>query len=166
MTIYFGMYWINQSQCIVQFAIGSIVISTNIIACGSIENTKKVVDKCKEVINTSTLANNQNIFLTMDNLYYRLLNKCEKLEAQIKLKLQMVDKQKVLALYEQIKDQYSVNQEETYETLEKPRASIKTTKFKSIATDLYDEEDSHEIDITEDDDSDAEDEIIIDDEDK
>lgn len=68
-------------------------------------NAKEILGKCKEMLNKSTLANKEQIFLTMDKLYYKLTNKCEKLEGKIKNKLQAIDKQKVFNLIDKVKDE-------------------------------------------------------------
>ncbi|MBQ3502443.1 MAG: hypothetical protein IJA72_02150, partial [Clostridia bacterium] len=64
----------------------------------NIAQAKEVVDKCKELINESTLTNKKTIFLVMDNLYYKLTTKCDKLQDRIKFRLQLVDKQKMFSM--------------------------------------------------------------------
>ncbi len=136
----------------------------------NIAHVKEVVDNCKELINSSTLANKKNIFLIMDNLYYKLTTKCDQLQGQIKLKLQLVDKQKVFAMIESMDemDKNSASDDE-FETLSIPQRkgniNNKAYASKGIASNLYDDEDEqHEIHISEDDtDSEAEEEIVIDD---
>lgn len=111
---------------------------------------KEVIDKCKDIINSSTISGKSSIFLVMDNLYYKLCKKCDTLIKTIKTKLQMVDKEKMFALLEAIEG-------------EKPNAkSAKSSSHKGIATDLYDDDEPNEIHITEDDDGEAEDEVVID----
>ena len=51
-----------------------------------IANIKEVIDDCKDKINATTIPNKNQIFLVMDNLYYKLSQKCEKLTQKIKLK--------------------------------------------------------------------------------
>lgn len=143
----------------------------------NIAQAKEVVDKCKDIINSSTITNKHGIFLIMDNLYYKLTKKCDKLEEQIKLKLQLVDKQKMFSMLEQIENpepnipkrkKRSNDLAEETETLSAPERKTKTKdediNKKDITSDLYDDDDGHEIHITEDDGTDdAEDEIVIDD---
>ncbi len=111
---------------------------------------KEVLDKCKDIINSSTITGKSSIFLVMDNLYYRLCKKCDALMQKIKLKLQMVDKEKMFALLE------TIESEQTNTTSEK------ASSFKGIASDLYDDDEPDEIHISEDDDVEAEDEVVID----
>ena len=90
----------------------------------------------------------------MDNLYYKLCKKCENLEQKIKLKLQLVDKTKMFALLEEIENP----------TLTPPKRN-KRKQGSGIASNLYDEDEPSEIHISEgDDDSRAEDEVVIDEE--
>lgn len=111
---------------------------------------KEVIDKCKETINSSTIPNKGRIFLLMDNLYYALSKKCETLQAKVKLKLQLVDKQKMFAMLEQLQEE---------ETLPKPN---KNKKNVDDVKELYEQEEDGEIHITEDDGMDeAEEEVVI-----
>lgn len=115
---------------------------------------KEVIDKCKDTINSSTIPNKGRIFLLMDNLYYGLSKKCETLQAKVKLKLQLVDKQKMFGMLEQLQEE---------ETLAKPSKKQKQAK-KSVddVKELYDQEDDGEIHITEDDGmDDPEEEVVI-----
>lgn len=142
----------------------------------NLAQSKEVADECKEIINSSTISNKKSIFLIIDNLFYKLSTKCDKLTEQIKLKLQLVDKQKVFNMLEQINSFETILPQDTQtglddgtETLSKPlrNTGINTAKnhfgTKSIASNLYDDEDEHhEIHVSEDDDSDdAEEEIVI-----
>ena len=111
---------------------------------------KEVVDKCKAIIDSSTIAGKSSIFLVMDNLYYRLCQKCDALIQKIKLKLQMVDKEKMFALLT------------TIESEQATATSEKSSSLKGIASDLYDDDEPDEIHISEDEDVDAEDEVVID----
>ena len=136
-----------------------------------VAKAKEVIDNCKEVINQSTISNKASIFFVMDNKYYALSKKCETLQQKIKVKLQVVDKQKVFDMLEHIQVATASNEESTT-TLKS--AKIKTSKSQrsiddnlvkpDIASNLYDEDDEDdEIDITEDDGADdAEEEIVID----
>lgn len=139
---------------------------------------KEVIDKCKDIINNSTLPNKSHIFLAMDNLYYNLSKKCERLEQKTKLKLQLVDKQKMFNMLDMIqnpsnyvkgKKRFEDDTDEELETL--PRATNKKKQLKSdqpksgIAENLYDDDDIHEIHISEEDGADdRDDEVVIDDE--
>ena len=81
---------------------------------------KEVIDKCKEEINSSTICNKPQIFLAMDNLYYKLSKQCETLQEKIKLKLQLVDKQKMFATIEMLKNTpVKSNKKNRYEDIEK-----------------------------------------------
>ncbi len=136
-----------------------------------VAKAKEVIDNCKEVINQSTISNKASIFFVMDNRYYALSKKCETLQQKIKVKLQVVDKQKVFDMLEHI--QISVGSD-TEETTILKSGKIKTSKSSNndddsnvkpdIASNLYDEDDEDgEIHITEDDGTiDAEEEIVID----
>ena len=80
---------------------------------------KEVIDKCKEEINSSTICNKPQIFLAMDNLYYKLSKKCETLQEKIKLKLQLVDKQKMFDTIEMLKSTpVKSNKKNKYEDIE------------------------------------------------
>lgn len=140
-----------------------IVLKTNLA------HVKEVMDKCKDTLNLSTIPNKAQIFLVMDNLYYKLSQKCEKLEQKTKLKLQLVDKQKLftnLEILEQSNQEEikPFRREDFNAQLEEDK--IQTTSKSSITSNLYDDDDEDgEIHISEDDeDSQAEDEIVIDDE--
>lgn len=61
---------------------------------------KEGIDSCKGLLNSSNIENKKNIFLTMDAILYKLSNQCKKLTEKVKLKLQLIDKEK---LFEQIK---------------------------------------------------------------
>lgn len=148
-------------------------------------HVKEVVDSCKDTINSSTIDNKAQIFLVMDSLYYKLSKECEDLQAKIKQKLQLVDKQKMFATIEMLNNpKPSKNKKNQYEDLNyvgdtniPKRATednltddfsddeeIKTTMSKpGITENLYDDDDG-EIHISEDDDGDAEEEFVIDDE--
>ena len=141
----------------------------------NIAQAKEVIDTCKEVINTSTILNKAQIFLVMDNLYYKLSKKCEVLQQNAKQKLQLVDKQKMFAMLESIEAQShdsktakpkKVKPSKQNATSVKEETEKKEDEPKpSIASNLYDDDEDGEIHITEDDGADdAEDEIVIDEE--
>lgn len=134
---------------------------------------KEVMDKCKDLINFSTIPNKAHIFLVMDNLYYKASKKCELLEQKTKLKLQLVDKQKMFNTLDMIQnpEKYVKGkrvrlEEDEFETL--PRAAKKNSSSASkkvgITENLYDDDEASEIHISEDDGADdSDDEIVIDD---
>jgi len=140
----------------------------------NLAQVKEVVDRCKDIINGSTITNKAGIFLIMDNLYYKLSKKCENLQEKIKLKLQLVDKEKLFGVVEDIENPTSStvlkrkNGSRSILTTKSARSySVKDGNIEeksNIASNLYDDDDPSEIDITEDDGTDdAEDEIVIDD---
>lgn len=149
-----------------------IVLKTNLA------QAKEVIDNCKEVINSSTIINKSHIFLVMDNLFYKLSQKCETLQQKIKFKLQLVDKVKMFNMLETLQEQQGY--ESRVNTLPRPNVnnSLNSHKMQNnatlnrneatekthIASNLYDDdEEASEIHITEDDgESQAEDEIVID----
>ena len=102
----------------------------------------------------------------MDNLYYKLSKKCETLQQKAKLKLQLVDKQKVFDLLDQIQNYTPKKQSKQKSSKStKTENDVSEKDAPSIASNLYDDETNDEIHITEDDGSvDAEDEIVIDEE--
>ncbi len=106
---------------------------------------KEVVDKCKEIINSSMITNKSGIFLLMDNLYYKLSKKCDKLQETLKSKIQLIDKQKMYAMLEQF-------QTKSTQTIDKTPQD---------ALHLYDEDETDEMHISEDADDEAEDEVVI-----
>ena len=132
---------------------------------------KEVVDLCKDTINETTISNKAQIFLIMDNLYYKLSKKCETLEQNIKSKLQVVDKQKLFNMLDMIQNpqpkptkkgkKKSQPTDEIDDMLDETEIKIKKP---DITSNLYDEDDKDsEIDISEDGGSDnSDDEIIID----
>ena len=137
---------------------------------------KEVIDNCKDIINASTMTNKATIFLIMDNLYYKLSKKCENLQQKIKLKLQLVDKQKMFATLDVIenprvttskkknKSRIDLADETVAKFARKSKNNSKSNNQKNgIASNLYDDEDDGEISITEDDtsDDDHEDEFVI-----
>ena len=141
----------------------------------NLAQVKEVVDNCKETINSSTIPNKDQMFLVMDNMYYKLSKQCEKLEQNIKLKLQLVDKQKLFDMLEAIQNHPKtskpkhkkhtdlIDEIEEVQTLPRKQSepiTHKSTK-KSILDNLYDDDEPSEIHISEDDGGDAEDEIII-----
>lgn len=63
---------------------------------------KEGIEKCKKLLDNSNIENKNNIFLTMDALLYKLSNKCKKLSETVKLKLQLVDKQRLFDAVEAI----------------------------------------------------------------
>lgn len=143
----------------------------------NIAQAKEVIDSCKDIINTSTIPNKAQIFLVMDNLYYKLSKKCEMLQQNAKQKLQLVDKQKMFAMLESIKaqvtttkssakskkvelfDESDINEDILNEDIEKVEDEPKKS---GIASNLYDDDDKvGDINITEDDSGDPEDEFVI-----
>ena len=153
----------------------------------NLAHAKEVMDKCKDTLNSSTIINKAGIFLIMDNLYYNLSKKCDTLQQNIKLKLQLVDKEKMFTLLSEIQNPTpnSVKVKKKVENkadkkaktpvepkadkqltdnAEEPKQEKASIEHKPIASNLYDDDDEAEIDITEDDGIDnAEEEIIIDD---
>ena len=142
-----------------------------------IAKIKEVMDACKDTINSTTLENKAQIFLLMDNLLYKLQNKSETLQQKIKLKLQLVDKEKLFNMLELIQNP-PVKQTKTRKKLKqdaqesdkenldipKRKEAIQTYKSRSIASNLYDDEEPEHIDISEDDGTIApEDEFVIED---
>jgi len=127
----------------------------------NLARAKEVIDRCKDIINQSTITGKSSIFLIMDNLYYKLSKKCETLQQKIKLKLQLVDKQKTFDMIGELQNSQSKKLSN-----EGPDFAPSTNKTKENRTlpNLYDDEDGDgEIHITEDDDSvEAEEEIVID----
>ena len=119
-------------------------------------HVKEVIDNCKDSINKSTLTNKENIFLVMDALYYKLCKKCEKLQQKIKLKLELVDKQKLFDILQNLgkEEQNQINKED--------KAKSNNLDYQG----LYDEDESSEILIEygEGDDR-AEEEVVIEPED-
>lgn len=155
---------INKIESLMQQLI---VLKTNLA------HVKEVIDVCKNTINSTTLPNKAQMFLVMDNLYYKLQNKCENLQQKTKFKLQMVDKQKMFNLLELIqnppikisKSKKKANTIEESENFDIPerKEGIHTYKSHSITSNLYDDEPAS-IDISEDDGTVApEDEFVIDD---
>ena len=145
---------------------------------------KEVMDKCKDTINSSTIFNKAHIFLVMDNLYYKLSKRCENLQQKIKQKLQSVDKDKTFSIlysiendgkaqdiYDNLIDDETLSKADVKNTLNALRNEGKTMLTKSsnenkshIASNLYDDyEINTEIHISEDDEGQAEDEIMIED---
>lgn len=61
----------------------------------NVAQAQEGIERCKKLLNNSNIVNKDNIFLTMDTLYYKLENKCKKLTEKVKLKLQLVDKQRL-----------------------------------------------------------------------
>ncbi len=136
----------------------------------NIAKVKQVIDNCKETINSTTYSNKSQIFLLMDDLYYRLSQKAEKLTQKVKLKLQLVDKSKVFSMIETMQDENYERNNKGY-ILHNPKISNKSkntddkpiTSKPHIASNLYDDDDTDEIHIIEDDgEVQAEDEIVID----
>lgn len=129
---------------------------------------KEVIDKCKDTINSSTIPNKAEIFLLMDNMYYKLSKKCEALQAKIKLKLQLVDKQRLFDTLAQLQEAEDKNpskkhKKQVKQSSNEKKSSSQTDK-KSISDGLYEEDDEDEIHITEDDGTDEpEEEVVIDD---
>ncbi len=119
-------------------------------------HVKEVIDNCKDSINKSTLTNKENVFLVMDALYYKLSKKCEKLQQKIKLKLELVDKQKLFDILQNLgkEEQNQINKED--------KAKSNNLDYQG----LYDEDESSEILIEygEGDDR-AEEEVVIEPED-
>ncbi len=139
----------------------------------NLAQVKEVLDKCKDTINLTTFSNKSQIFLEMDNLYYNLSKKCDTLQQKIKLKLQLVDKQKLFSTLELLQnpDNKKSNKtkalnDENAKILKRPTTSKPNKKENNnhITSNLYDEDDDGEIHITEDDNNDdAEEEIVIED---
>ena len=127
---------------------------------------KEVIDNCKDTINSTTFPNKSKIFLTMDNIYYKLSKECEVLEQKIKLKIQLVDKQKLFNMIENLSSQTSNDSPNISEF--KPLSSLKAKKDTNlrITENLYDDEEDAEIDIMESDGADDSDEEIVIDDDK
>ncbi len=134
-----------------------------------LSRVKEVMELCKDTINATTIPNKPQLFLIMDNLYYRLSKKCETLEQKTKSKLQIVDKQKLFTMLDMIqnpqpkpskKKKRKTIDEDFDEDLEELNQPQKT----DITSNLYDDDDKDsEIDISEDGGSDnSDDEIIID----
>lgn len=134
-----------------------------------LSRVKEVMESCKDTINATTIPNKPQLFLIMDNLYYRLSKKCETLEQKTKSKLQIVDKQKLFTMLDMIqnpqtkpskKKKSKTIDEDFDEDLEELNQPQKT----DITSNLYDDDDKDsEIDISEDGGSDnSDDEIIID----
>ena len=134
-----------------------------------LSRVEEVVELCKETINETTIPNKAQIFLMMDNLYYKLSKNCEILQLKTKSKLQRVDKQKLFAMLDMIqnpqpkpskKKKRKTIDEDFDEDLEDLNQPQKT----NITSNLYDDDDKDsEIDISEDGGSDnSDDEIIID----
>ena len=155
---------INKIESLMQQLI---VLKTNLA------HVKEVIDVCKNTINSTTLPNKAQMFLVMDNLYYKLQNKCENLQQKTKFRLQMVDKQKMFNMLELIqnppiktsKSKKKANTIEESENFDIPerKEGIHTYKSHSITSNLYDDEPAS-IDISEDDGTVApEDEFVIDD---
>ena len=87
----------------------------------------------------------------MDDLYYRLSQKAEKLAQKAKLKLQLVDKSKVFSMIETMQDENGEGNDKGY-TLPKPKAFSKSKNTNNapiskphIASNLYDDDDLDEI---------------------
>lgn len=136
-----------------------------------LSRVKEVVESCKETINGTTIPNKAQIFLTMDNLYYKLSKKCEVLEQKSKSKLQLVDKQKLFNMLDLIQNpQPKLSKKNKNKTssldndMDNELDEVKTTQKQDITSNLYDNDDlESEIDISEDGGSDnSDDEIIID----
>ena len=134
-----------------------------------LSRVKEVMESCKDTINATTIPNKPQLFLIMDNLYYKLSKKCETLEQKTKSKLQIVDKQKLFNMLDMIqnpqtkpskKKKSKTIDEDFDEDLEELNQPQKT----DITSNLYDDDDKDsEIDISEDGGSDnSDDEIIID----
>ncbi|MBQ8522631.1 MAG: hypothetical protein IJ458_03080 [Clostridia bacterium] len=150
----------------------------------NLAHVKEVMDTCKDTINSSTIPNKSQIFLVMDNLYYKLSKKCENLEQKIKLKLQLVDKQKMFSMLATIENRFdneTLNDEDEVLSSNKrlytkkmQNTSINNKNLEdketkpSITSNLYEDDDeAGEIHISEDDeDVKAEEEIIIDEDNK
>ena len=139
----------------------------------NIAQIKEVIDSCKDTINSTTLSSKAQIFLLMDNLFYKTQNKCDTLQQKIKQKLQLIDKQKLFNMLELIQNpplKPSKSKKKIDETIEtdnldipKQKDGIHTYKSHSIASNLYDDEEPEHIDITEDDGTiEPEDEFVID----
>ena len=135
-----------------------------------LSRVKEVVESCKDTINGTTIPNKAQIFLIMDNLYYRLSKKCETLEQKTKMKLQVVDKQKMFSMLDLIQNPQpkpsrrgKKNDSLDDEIDQDMDLNIKLPK-NDITSNLYDEDDQQgEIHISEDSGSDnSDDEIIID----
>ena len=137
-----------------------------------LSRVKEVIDSCKEIINGTTIPNKSQLFLIMDNLYYKLSKKCETLEQKTKSKLQVVDKQKLFNMLDMIqnpqpkpsKKKKVKNSDEDFDNLEELNQTLNQPQKTDITSNLYDDDDNDsEIDISEDGGSDnSDDEIIID----
>ena len=149
-----------------------IVLKTNLA------HAKEIMDGCKDIINKSTIPNKAQIFLVMDDLYYKLSKQCEDLQQKTKLKLQLVDKQKMFTMLETLQDKETNNDKNSLENvLGKPTrnkkfnnstkeaenlSKLESAQKPNITSNLYDDYDDGEIHVTEDDgNDDAEEEIII-----
>lgn len=135
----------------------------------------EVVELCKDTINSTTIPNKAQIFLLMDNLYYKLSKKCEILQLQAKSKIQKINKQKLFNTLDMLQNPQTKASKKNKSKIEyydseldadlKQLESIKNKhKANSITSNLYDDDDEDsEIDISEDGGSDnSDDEIIID----
>lgn len=66
---------------------------------------KEGIERCKKLLDKSTIENKENIFLAMDSILYKLEDKCKKLAETVKLKLQLVDKERLFDLARSIAEE-------------------------------------------------------------
>lgn len=80
---------------------------------------KEGIEKCKKLLEKSTIENKENIFLAMDSILYKLDDKCKKLAEKVKLKLQLVDKEHLFELARTLADEDEKSKKPT-PTISKP----------------------------------------------
>ena len=154
----------------------------------NLAHVEEVMANCKDIINDSTIDNKGRIFLLMDNLYYKLSKQYETLREKTKLKLQLVDKQKMFDTLDNIQNPVNISKRKNKSKAVEPDIDYKVTEeqskivtdtfenqptieedkveeenINSIISNLYDDDDDDtEIEIHEDVDGDHEEEFIID----